>query len=569
MRIALAQVDPTIGDLHANTALIVEAIRRARTEHADLVVFPELTIPGYPPKDLLLREGFVAQCMARAQEIAAACTDITAVVGLPRAATDDDPRPNGRGRGVFNSLAVCRDGVIESWYDKRLLPTYDVFDEDRYFDSGSATVVIDVAERRVGLTICEDLWRAQDVNIRHAYPTDPVADLAAQHCDLVVNPSASPFFLGKPARHRALLADAARRCGAPVAHVNQIGGQDELIFAGNSCVSSAQGELIACAKGFESDLLLFDLDASPIAPPDTPDELQLFRALTLGVRDYCGKCRFQSAVIGLSGGIDSAIVAVIAAAAIGGENILGVSMPSRYSSQGSRDDAADLAERLGLKYLTVAIEDMHLAVETAVWPHFQGLAPDETEENVQSRLRGLTLMAFSNKHGSLLLTTGNKSEMAVGYCTLYGDMAGGLAVLSDVPKTWVYRLCRWINDHHAACGFAQPPIPESTISKPPSAELKPDQKDTDSLPPYEILDEIIARYVELEQSASRIIEETGFDPAIVQRFTTMIDRNEYKRKQAPIGLKVTSKAFGFGRRFPIVQNYNPNPHDSTPQPTQP
>ncbi len=426
MRIALAQIDPTIGDLRRNTRLITEAIAAARDQAADLVVLPELAIPGYPPKDLLLREGFVSDCLAAAEEIAGQCQGVAAVIGLPTLC--DRQRQGGPTcrRGVRNSLAFCTEGTIIAWYHKRLLPTYDVFDEDRYFDPGDEPIVVEFHGLRIGLAICEDLWRARDVTIRRDYGQDPLRDLAARGCDLIVNPSASPFVLGKPARQRQLLSEAARACGCPVAYVNQVGGQDDLIFSGNSAACDAGGRLIAHADGFHEDLEVFSLGDEPIDTPEMGDEQQMFEALRLGVRDYCHKCGFTSAVLGVSGGIDSALVAVIAAAALGGERITGVSMPSRYSSDGSKSDAEELAERLGMRYLTVPIEEMHAAVERSVFPHLPAdLPPDETEENVQSRLRGLTLMAFSNKLGALLLTTGNKSEMAVGYCTLYGDMAGG------------------------------------------------------------------------------------------------------------------------------------------------
>ncbi len=559
MRLALAQIDPTIGDLEGNARLILTALGEAREKGAELVVFPELAVPGYPPKDLLLREGFVGECVATTERIARACRGIAAIIGVPTAAGGALTLAGARGRrGIRNSLAFCADGEITHWYHKRLLPTYDVFDEDRYFDPGEEPLIVDYAGKRIGLAICEDLWRARDVTVRRDYGQDPLEDLARARCDLIVNPSASPFALGKPARQRQLLCEAARTCGCPVIYVNQVGGQDELIFSGNSAACAGSGSLLAHAAAFRPDLAVFSLDGSGVNLPRMPDEQQMFEALRLGVRDYCRKCGFTSAVLGVSGGIDSALVAVIAVAALGPERVTGVSMPSRYSSVGSRTDAQELTERLGMRLITVPIEAMHRAVEQAVFPHFPpDLPADETEENVQSRLRGLTLMAFSNKLRALLLTTGNKSEMAVGYCTLYGDMAGGLAVISDVPKTWVYRLARWINAQPQACGFARPPVPENTIDKPPSAELKPDQRDTDTLPPYEVLDEIIQRYVELEQSSRRIIEETGFDPQVVRRFTRLIDLSEYKRKQAPIGLKVTHRAFGFGRRFPIVQKYVP------------
>lgn len=570
MRLALAQINPTVGDIAGNAALIAEFAARARQHRADLVVFPELALCGYPPKDLLMQEGFVAACADAAKALGEGhSAGITLVFGTPLPA--DRSRPEA---GVANSLLAYRDGEMVAYYDKRLLPTYDVFDENRYFVAGDRACVIDVGGWRVGLSVCEDLWRGEDVGFAHRYMNapDPVAELVAAGASLIVNPSASPFVLGKAARHRDLLKRHATRHGVFVAAVNQYGGNDELVFDGHAAVISPAGGLVAAGRGFEDDLVVFDLPAAPsggasrslaaVADPAVSTEplKQLYHALVLGVRDYCRKTGFSSAVLGLSGGIDSAVVCVLAAAALGPGKVLGASLPSRYSSEGSKTDAAILAERLGVRMLTLPIEDAFTTLERTLKPAFEGRGADVTEENLQSRVRGTLLMALSNKFGHLLLTTGNKSELAVGYCTLYGDMNGGLAVISDVAKTQVYALARWMNVYWERLGIeglSGPPIPEASLSKPPSAELRESQTDQDSLPPYEVLDEILARYVERRESPSRIVGETGFDAGVVANVVRLIDLSEFKRKQAAIGLKVTGVAFGSGRRMPIAQRYRP------------
>ncbi len=586
MRLALAQINPTVGDIAGNAALIRRAIDDARAKQADLVVLPELCLCGYPPKDLLLQEGFVRACAAAAREIGEKHTaGITAIFGLPLPV--DAHNPDAQGTAVANALLVYRDNTYIDYYDKRLLPTYDVFDEDRYFVPGDRPVVIDVPTRsghvwRVGLSICEDLWRGEDAGFSHRYAnrTDPVAELCVPQVGgkpgamLIVNPSASPFVLGKGRRHREILIKHATTNGVFVAAVNQVGGDDDLIFDGHAAVYAPGGGLMAAAPGFVEHVLIAELpDTRPAAdvvftlPADplltAPDDQLLFHALVLGIRDYCRKTGFKSAVLGLSGGIDSAVCAVLAAAALGPKNVLGVALPSRFSSEGSVTDAAELAKRLGIGFTTIPIEPAHAALLGSLTPVFAQLgkpAQDVTEENLQSRIRGTILMGLSNKLGHILLTTGNKSEMAVGYATLYGDMNGGLAVLSDVTKRYVYSLARWMNANARSLGIAsveQPPIPEPSITKPPSAELRPNQTDQDTLPPYDTLDEILRRYVELRQHPSRIIEETGFGAAVVARVVRMIDLSEYKRKQAAVGLKVTGLAFGSGRRFPIAQGYRP------------
>ncbi|MFN7022473.1 MAG: NAD+ synthase [Phycisphaerales bacterium] len=574
MRLALAQINPTIGDLDANAGLIERYAGQAREAGADLVVFPELCLCGYPPKDLLIQNGFLEACVAAAERVGeSASKGLTVIFGCPLPATGGAGEPGAAWKGgIANSLLVYRDGRRAAYYDKRLLPTYDVFDEDRYFTPGDRAVAVEAGGVCVGLSICEDLWRGEDVGFssRYADRPDPVEDLVRRTgCRVIVNPSASPFVFGKGRRHRDILTRHARRYGVFVAAVNQVGGNDELIFDGHAAVYSPAGRLLAAADGFEERLLVADLNTADDSGPsdgagdpllDSPDEEQVYRALVLGIRDYCRKTGFSSVLLGLSGGIDSAVTCVLAAAALGPENVLGVSLPGRHSSQGSRDDARSLAERLGVRLETVSIEPPCAAVESVLAPIFAGRAPDVTEENIQSRIRGLTLMAVSNKLGSLVLTTGNKSELAVGYCTLYGDMNGGLAVLSDLSKRWVYRLARWMNANGPRLGIrglAGPPIPETSVTKPPSAELRPDQTDQDTLPPYEVLDQIIERYVERRESPRQIVERTGFDPAVVARMIRLIDLSEYKRKQAATGLKITGVAFGSGRRVPIAQRYRP------------
>ncbi len=593
MRLALAQINPVIGDLEGNAALLSRWTDEARKRGADLVVFPELSLSGYPPKDLLLQDGFLGAVSRVAKQLGeSAGRGIMLVVGAPLPVT---PEQAGKGReshrggrpGIANSLLVYRDGALLDYYDKRLLPTYDVFDEDRYFIPGERAVVIDVAGVRVGLSICEDLWKGEDVGFADRYfdRVDPVVAMMSppsgtaggpavgavggwRRPELIVNPSASPFVLGKGRRHREILAKQATRHGVYVAAVNQVGGNDELVFDGHAAVLDPRGRIVAAAPGFEEALLTFDLSSSTVpalaAAPVTdpllarPDEEHLYRALVLGVKDYLRKTGFKAAVLGLSGGIDSAVTCVLAVAALGAPNVLGVSMPGRYSSEGSRTDAAELAGRLGVHVETVPIEGPFTSLVASLEHAFAGRGADVTEENLQSRVRGTILMALSNKFGSLLLTTGNKSELAVGYCTLYGDMNGGLAVLSDVSKQWVYRLARWMNAYPgslAIAGLAGPPIPEASITKPPSAELRPNQTDQDSLPPYPVLDEIIERYVEHRQGVAQIVRETGFDAQTVARSVRMIDTSEFKRKQAAIGLKVTSVAFGSGRRMPIAQGW--------------
>lgn len=568
MRIALAQINPTVGDIPGNTALIERTIGDARGRRVDLLVFPELVICGYPPRDLLHHEDFAKACETACARIGTSTTaGITVVLGTPLRLDTADRF----GSRLTNSLVVYQNNARLAHYDKRLLPTYDVFDEDRYFEAGDRAVVIEVAGERVGLAICEDMWQGKDAGFSSAYSgsADPIEELAKAGARTIVVPSASPFVLGKGTRHREILRSHAVRHGVTMAAVNQVGGNDDLIFDGHACVIGPDGLMVAAARGFCEQLLVVESDATgagevadPIATA-SPDAM-LFDALVLGVRDYCRKTGFRKAVLGLSGGIDSALTAAIGAAALGAENILGVLMPGPYSSAHSVSDAADLGERLGVRTVTAPIAAGHNGmggVLDAVFgelgePELGERRPDLTEENLQSRVRGAMIMAVSNRTGAIVLTTGNKSELAVGYCTLYGDMNGGLAVLSDVPKTRVFSLSRWMNEHWESLGFAGQPIPENTISKPPSAELAPDQKDSDSLPAYEVLDEIVDRHVEKKQSAGSIVRETGFDAVEVARICRLIDRNEYKRRQMATGLKVTSVAFGPGRRVPIARGWH-------------
>jgi NAD+ synthase (glutamine-hydrolysing) len=559
VKIALSQINPTVGDIAGNAHKIGDAIDRAAEAGARIVVFPELAVIGYPPRDLLLKPAVIVECEQAIAELAARCRGIAAVIGYPC------PSDREQGRALYNAAAVCEDGRVVHRHVKSLLPTYDVFDELRYFEPGPRLDLTRIDDVPLGISICEDLWNEKGVVNRQLYHDNPMDELARLGARLFINCSASPFVIRKHAFRLKLMTSVARRLQLPIAYCNQVGGNDELVFDGNSCVIDAAGNVVAHAKAFEEDLLIAEIGDAPAAsvadarPPAAEGHLaDAYHALVLGLRDYCRKCGFKSIVIGLSGGIDSALTAALAVAALGKSQVRGVAMPSRYSSQGSVDDAADLARRLDIAFHVVPIAEPHEAMEKLLTPHFEGRAPDATEENIQARLRGVILMGFSNKFGSLLVTTGNKSELAVGYCTLYGDMAGGLAILSDVPKTMVWELARWVNT--PACPlhgqYHGPVIPENSITKPPSAELRENQTDQDSLPPYDVLDDIIERYVEREHTAPQIIRETAYDPDLVLRIVRLIDLNEYKRKQAAPGIKITGRAFGFGRRMPIAQRYD-------------
>ena len=548
MKIGFAQINPTVGDLRGNCELIIGAYERLAAAGAELVLTPELAITGYPPQDLVFKSRFVPENLAFLEKLHSHVGDTALLVGFV-------DRNEGRGKPFHNAAALLERGKPICKAYKSLLPTYDVFDEDRYFEAGRCVVPFDVHGRKIGVTICEDIW-TDDYLPRPLYDIEPVRNLVEQSAEIIVNLSASPFRLGAPACRFEMIAAQARTYQRPICYCNVVGGNDQLIFDGNSIAVNASGNLIAQLAAFREDAKVVDTDSTDAIEfheGKTPE--QLFTALSLGVRDYFRKCNFHSAVIGLSGGVDSAVTAVIAVDALGAENVTGVSMPSPYSSRGSIDDARALARNLGIKFFEIPITDAFRDFKAQFKEIFKGLPENETEENMQPRLRAMTLMALSNKFGHLLLTTGNKSELAVGYCTLYGDMAGGLAVISDVPKTMVYELARWINsDYSARSGAKRQIIPGSTIEKAPSAELKPNQKDQDTLPPYEILDKILQLYVEENLSARDIIAR-GFDEKAVRWVQRRVDLNEYKREQSAPGLKVTSRAFGVGRKMPIAQRY--------------
>ena len=550
MKIGLLQLDPLVGELAGNGARLLEAVRTASSHGARIVLGSELGLIGYPPRDLLLREGVVEACETRLEGLASQFpADVAVLVGLPRRASDGSVR---------NAVALCRDGRVERHFDKRLLPTYDVFDEVRHFTPGDASLTFECDGRTVGVLVCEDLWQAEDVAVEPSYAQDPVEELARTGCDLLLVASASPFVVSKRARHLERLACVARRLEATVVSVNQVGANDDLVFAGGSVVVGPDGALLHDGVLWDERVDVVEPEAlSPLEPRPESRESELFHALRTGLAGYCRKTGQRTLALGLSGGIDSALAATIAAAAVGPEQVVGYLMPSRYSSQGSLDDARALAANLGLGAVhEVGITGLHDGLQDALRPSI-GSPEGVTDENLQSRLRGLLLMAHSNQTGSMVLATGNKSELAVGYCTLYGDMCGGVAVLGDVLKTDVFALSRWINDHHEPLGFGVAPIPVSSIEKPPSAELRPDQVDEDSLPPYEDLDRIIALRIEEECSASTIVERTGLDFALVSRFVSMFDRQEFKRHQAAVVLKVSPRAFGRGRPMPLAGRWVP------------
>jgi len=545
MRVFLAQINTTVGAIEENAAKVREWIGRARSEKADLAVFPELTLTGYPPKDLLEFSWFVEKSQTAIERLAEATNGIAALVGFV------SRRDAGEGKLLHNSAALLADRRIVSVHHKTLLPTYDVFDEGRYFDPAPEVHAVQFRGRRLGISICEDCWNDRLYWRRRLYAVDPIEQLSGRGMEVLVNLSASPFAMGKRKIKEEMFAQIAARHRVPVIHVNLVGGNDSLVFDGWSNVFDPRGEIVAQLADFREDGAAVDLDrlAGPMREVASSDEEQVYEALLLGIRDYLRKCGFSRAVIGLSGGIDSALTAALAAAALGPTNVLGVSMPSRYSSSGSVEDARLLAENLGIEYRVVPIEPVYAACLQSL-PELAGeKGPDLAAENVQARARGMILMAFSNKHGHLVLSTGNKSELATGYCTLYGDMVGGLAVLADVPKTLVYRLAHHINER-----AGRDLIPRSSIEKPPSAELRPNQRDTDSLPPYEILDPIVAAYVEDRLDTEEIVAR-GLDRATVESVVRRINQNEYKRLQAAPGIKVTSKAFGYGRRMPIAARY--------------
>jgi len=554
MIIGVLQLNPTVGDFAANRKKLLAGCAKAAALGAEFVLAPELFLCGYPPRDLLLREDFVESNLSALAETARVIGAIPLCVGYV------DRNPERPGRALRNAAAVLQSGKIVWRTHKCLLPTYDVFDEDRYFEPARTIAPFEFGGRKLGITICEDIWNDEDFWPDRLYRRDPVKELISQGAEIILNLSASPWHDGKERTRLAMLQRVARDERVPLAQVNMAGANDELIFDGHSVALDARGGVIAMGKGFEEEVFVAPLTPS-LSPSDgervsegrvrgfdfPAREQQLFSALSLGIRDYVHKCGFKSAIVGLSGGIDSALVAVLAADALGADKVLGVSMPARYSSEGSLSDAAALAKNLGIRYEVLPIEPVFKSVEKQLQKVFAGTKPNEAEENVQSRLRGVTLMALSNKFGALVLTTGNKSEMAAGYCTLYGDMCGALAPLADVFKTDIYKIARWVNRDREI-------IPAASISKPPSAELRPNQTDQDSLPPYEILDRILDAYVVQNLGREEIVRG-GFDAAVVNDVLNKVTFSEYKRRQAAPGLKVSPRAFGIGRRIPIAQRF--------------
>lgn len=541
MKIALGQINPTIGDFAGNAAKIISFAHQARSQGAGLILFPELSVCGYPPRDLVERSSFVVHNREAAEHIAAETHGIAVICGLVTPAQADT------GKSVMNSAVLLRDGEIVFTQSKMLLPTYDVFDESRNFAPARNQALLPFCGKHMALTICEDAWNDKHFWPRRLYTIDPVESLIQAGGNFVLNISASPFWAGKRELRRDILATIARDDRVPVAFVNQVGGNDSLVFDGSSMVFDREGKIIAQGKSFEEDLIFFDSDslAGDMHEQIDGEEGSVYAALVLGTRDYVRKCGFKHVIIGLSGGIDSALTAAIAVEALGRDNVTGVGMPGPYSSEGSISDARQLAANLGVRFELLSISPIFDQYKNVLADAFAGCPEDVTEENIQSRIRGGLLMALSNKFGALVLSTGNKSELGVGYCTLYGDMAGGLSVIADVPKTMVYRLSRYVNSRRAV-------IPASTIEKPPSAELRAGQRDSDTLPDYEVLDAILEDYVEQAHSPEEIAREHGFDIGLVKSVVRMVERSEYKRQQAAPGIKISLKAFGYGRRFPIA-----------------
>jgi NAD+ synthase (glutamine-hydrolysing) len=541
VKIALGQINPTVGDFAGNAAKIIEFSRRAQAEGAGMILFPELSVCGYPPRDLVERASFVQHNRESLEHIAGETRGIAVICGVVTPAHAES------GKSVMNSAALLKDGKTAFLQSKMLLPTYDVFDEMRNFAPARSQVLFPFCGKQMALTICEDAWNDKHFWNKRLYTFDPVEALIQAGGNFVLNISASPFWLGKREFRRDMLATIARSYKVPVAMVNQIGGNDSLVFDGSSLVFNPAGEVIAQGKSFEEDIVYFDSDqlTGEMHSQIEGEEASAYSALVLGTRDYVRKCGFRQVIVGLSGGIDSALTAAIAADALGPENVIGVGMPGPYSSTGSIDDARSLAGNLGIRFELLCIGDIFAVYQKTLAKVFAGRKEDETEENIQSRARGTLLMALSNKFGAIVLSTGNKSELGVGYCTLYGDMVGGLAVISDVPKTMVYRLSHYVNSR-------RPVIPQASLEKPPSAELRPGQMDSDTLPPYEVLDAILEDYVEESHTADQIAAERGIDVSLVRRVIRMVERSEYKRQQAAPGLKISEKAFGYGRRFPIA-----------------
>jgi len=541
MRIALAQINTTIGDFDGNAAKILDWLDRARGKGADLCLFPELAVCGYPPRDLLEKPSFIEANLRAIEEIASKVGRTAAVVGFV------SRNDSAEGRALRNSAAFIEGGKVRFVQHKMLLPQYDVFDEGRHFEPASEQGVVEFAGQKLGVTLCEDLWSRFQFRGRRLYRVDPAEILAGKGAGMLVNISASPYTVGKQRTRIDLISGEAKMGSLPIFYCNMVGGDDELVFDGRSFAVDARGQIIAEAAAFEEDLVVVDSEAAggSAGPSHMPEDEEVWRALALGLCDYMGKCGFARAFLGLSGGIDSAVVAAIAADAVGPDRITGVLMPSPFTSKASVDDATALAKNLGIKTLTISIGDVYEAYRAALGFSSGAGEVSLAEENLQARVRGNLLMALSNREGAMVISTGNKSELSVGYCTLYGDMAGGFALISDIPKTMVFDLARYANRGGER-------IPESIIAKPPSAELRPGQADTDSLPEYSVLDPILRLYIEDRMSAQEI-QAKGFDPAVVARVLRMIDRNEYKRRQAPPGIKITMKAFGMGRRFPIAR----------------
>ena len=540
MKIGIAQINSVVGDLKWNADEILSKYKELVSLGADLVVTPELSITGYPPRDLLFKSKFIDDNLSVIENLSQSIGDIPIIVGCVEYNTQDSGNP------FQNTALVIQNNQIIGRVTKSLLPSYDVFDEARYFQPSKGVQVQSIAGKKFGITICEDIW-SEDFLPSKLYVKDPAGELAKQGVDFLINLSASPFHIGKQKERHAMLSFLARRIETPVIYCNAVGGNDELIFDGNSLAYSAEGELIAQGASFKDESILVDTESSKIAIKEGDKLKEVYDALVLGLRDYVSKCGFKSALVGLSGGIDSALTAVIAESALGAENVFGVTMPSEFSSVGSVDDSLKLAENLGIGFQEVPITNSFSTIKEDLHEVFRDYEEDITEENMQARIRGIFLMSISNKKGHLLLTTGNKSELAVGYCTIYGDMCGGLAVISDLPKTLVYELSKWINRNDEV-------IPWSTIEKEPSAELKPNQKDQDTLPDYELLDQILELYVDQSLSVSSIIGK-GYDKDLVKWIASRVDMNEWKRWQSAPGLRVTSKAFGVGRRIPIAQRY--------------
>ncbi len=543
MKVALGQIKTTVGALESNAQKMLEYVEQAKGK-ADLILFPELAIPGYPPKDLLEISGFVEANVRTLQHFAEQIEGIAVIVGFA------EPNREPQGKPCFNAAAIIRDRKVVSIHRKTLLPTYDVFDEGRYFEPSKTQELIQLFGHQVGVTVCEDVWNDKDTFPRPLYHTDPLQIQVNMGAEYIMNISSSPYHQEKWEERHNLLQNEARKYRKFVIYVNLVGGNDELIFDGRSVIFSPEGEVMARAKDFEEDLLIFDLNSrEPIIRSSSLSQIEnAKKALVLGIRDYVSKCGFTRVLLGLSGGVDSAVTCALAVEALGPENVLGVLMPSQYSSEHSVSDALALVKNLGIRHEMIPIARIFDTYRDELRPVFKNASEDVTEENLQARIRGSLLMALSNKYNLLLITTGNKSELAVGYTTLYGDSCGGLAVISDVPKTMVYELAKHINREREV-------IPQNSIVKPPSAELRPGQKDTDSLPPYEVLDPVLAAYIEDNLDVDQIVHRTGADRELVRKILKMVDRAEYKRKQFPIGLKITSKAFGFGRRMPIAQRY--------------